>query len=233
MALAHSPKIVTDGLVLCLDAANSKSYPGSGTVWSDLSGNGNNGTLVNGVGYSSENKGSMIFDGVDDYVDCGTVSQVGSSLTGLTVSVWYKVGANRTEIIAENGTGFTTNTFYLAQENGTNLSFAVANSSGHYQRIYGTSSYTIGNWYNFVGVWSSGLSLLAYINGQDTSRSLLSPFGNLSSVRSGNSNLFIARRPEGSFYTTGNISQTYIYNRALTAQEIQKNYLATKSRYGL
>lgn len=55
MALAHSPKIVTDGLVLCLDAGNVKSYPGSGTVWNDLSGNDNNGTLVNGVGYSGTN----------------------------------------------------------------------------------------------------------------------------------------------------------------------------------
>ena len=67
MALSHSPSIVTNGLVLCLDAANSKSYPGSGTTWTDLSGRGNNGTLVNGVGYNSGNLGSLVFDGVDDY----------------------------------------------------------------------------------------------------------------------------------------------------------------------
>ena len=64
MALAHSPKIVTDGLVLCLDAGNPKSYPGSGTTWTDLSGQGNNGTLVNGVGYVGTNGGSLSFDGV-------------------------------------------------------------------------------------------------------------------------------------------------------------------------
>jgi hypothetical protein len=52
MALSHSPKIITDGLVLCLDAGNPKSYPGSGTTWTDLSGNGNNGSLENGVGYN-------------------------------------------------------------------------------------------------------------------------------------------------------------------------------------
>jgi hypothetical protein len=67
MALSHSPSIVTDGLVLCLDAGNPKSYPGSGTTWTDLSGNGNNGTLVNGVGYSGDNLGSLSFDGVNDY----------------------------------------------------------------------------------------------------------------------------------------------------------------------
>jgi len=66
VALSHSPKIVTDGLVLCLDAGNPKSYPGSGTTWTDLSGNSNNGTLVNGVGYNGSNLGSLSFDGVDD-----------------------------------------------------------------------------------------------------------------------------------------------------------------------
>ena len=59
--------IIDDGLVLYLDAANTKSYPGSGTTWTDLSGNGNNGTLENGVGYNSGNGGSLVFDGVDDY----------------------------------------------------------------------------------------------------------------------------------------------------------------------
>ena len=65
MALAHSPKIVTDGLVLCLDAANPKSYPGSGTTWTDLSGNGNNGTLVNGASYNSVNNGVFVLDADD------------------------------------------------------------------------------------------------------------------------------------------------------------------------
>lgn len=74
MALSHSPSIVTNGLVLCLDAANTKSYPGSGTTWTDLSGRGNNGTLVNGVGYNSGNLGSLVFDGVDDYVITSTIT---------------------------------------------------------------------------------------------------------------------------------------------------------------
>lgn len=68
MGINHQGPIVTDGLVLCLDAANPKSYPGSGTAWMDLSGNGNNGTLTNGPTYNSGNKGSIVFDGVNDYV---------------------------------------------------------------------------------------------------------------------------------------------------------------------
>ena len=74
MALSHSPLIVTDGLVLCLDAANKKSYSGSGTTWTDRSGNGNNGTLVNGPTFDSGNGGSIDFDGVDDNVNLGNDS---------------------------------------------------------------------------------------------------------------------------------------------------------------
>jgi hypothetical protein len=69
MAFFHSPRIVTDGLVLALDAANSLSYPGSGTTWTDLSGKGNNGTLVNGPTFDQANGGSIVFDGTDDYVN--------------------------------------------------------------------------------------------------------------------------------------------------------------------
>ena len=68
MSTKYSPKIVTDGLVLCLDAANSKSYPGSGTSWNDLSRNNNTGTLTNGPTYTSSFGGSSVFDGTNDYV---------------------------------------------------------------------------------------------------------------------------------------------------------------------
>ena len=69
MGFSRGPKIVTDGLVLCLDAANKKSYPGSGTTWTDLSGQGNNGTLANmSTTLDSGNGGSLVFDGVNDFV---------------------------------------------------------------------------------------------------------------------------------------------------------------------
>ncbi len=70
------PNIITNGLILELDAANRKSYPGSGTTWTDLSGNGNTGTLTNGPTFSSANGGSIVFDGVDDYVNCGNASSL-------------------------------------------------------------------------------------------------------------------------------------------------------------
>jgi hypothetical protein len=68
MSIGYGPRVVTDGLVLALDAADTNSYPGSGTTWNDLSGNGNTGTLTNGPTYSSDNGGSIVFDGTNDYV---------------------------------------------------------------------------------------------------------------------------------------------------------------------
>ena len=69
MGLTHSPRIVTDGLVLCLDAANAQSYPGTGTTWTDRSTSGNNETLTNGPTFDSANRGAIVFDGSNDRVD--------------------------------------------------------------------------------------------------------------------------------------------------------------------
>jgi hypothetical protein len=81
MGLSHSPSIITQNLVLCLDAGNPKSYPGSGTAWTDLSGNGNTGTLVNGVGYNSGNLGSLVFDGSNDHITSSFATTSGQAVT--------------------------------------------------------------------------------------------------------------------------------------------------------
>ena len=84
--------IVSSGLVLHLDAGNASSYPGSGTTWTDLSGSGNNGTLVNGPTYSSANGGSLSFDGVNDYVSVSNTSQLRPS-TELSIGMWIKANS--------------------------------------------------------------------------------------------------------------------------------------------
>ena len=88
MSIHYSPTTVTSGLVLCLDAGNAKSYPGSGTVWTDLSGNGNTGTLINGPTYNSANGGSIVFDGVNDYANIGVGRGVNQFSGNFAVSVW-------------------------------------------------------------------------------------------------------------------------------------------------
>ena len=74
MGINYNPSIATNGLVLCLDAANPKSYPGTGTAWTNLTGLGNNGTLVNSPTYSGANSGSFLFDGTNDYIIANTQS---------------------------------------------------------------------------------------------------------------------------------------------------------------
>jgi hypothetical protein len=85
MAFNYSPRIVTDGLVLYLDAANPRSYPGSGTTWSDLSRGGNNGVLTNGPTFNSANNGSIVFDGTNDFIQCSNRTTINLGLTIETV----------------------------------------------------------------------------------------------------------------------------------------------------
>ena len=104
-----------DGLVLCLDAANTRSYPGSGTTWADLSGNGNSGTLTNGPTYSSANGGFLSFDGTNDYVDLGQSNKFAS--TNLTLDVWLNLPSGTNQgvrpISNQNGGGFENGDFNL------------------------------------------------------------------------------------------------------------------------
>jgi hypothetical protein len=87
MAFIHSPKIVTDGLVLALDAGNVKSYASGSTTWLDKSGRGNNGTLINGPTFNSGNGGSIVFDGVDDY--CLLPVDIGNGYAQITSEILF------------------------------------------------------------------------------------------------------------------------------------------------
>jgi hypothetical protein len=232
MALNHSPKIVTDGLVLCLDAANQKSYGGSGTVWKDLSKNGNDATLVNGVGYDSSNNGSLIFDGVDDTVDCGPMPEIGSSLTGLTASVWIKTQTNSIRCILENGTSFTTNTFYMFQENDSNITFLVYGEGGFdLVQLSEPIPYNTNIWFNVVGVWQSGQRCKIYYNGVD--KTSFRGGSTRNNVINGNTNMFVGARAGTQFPFLGDISNVQIYNRALSPTEIQQNFGSLRGRYGI
>jgi hypothetical protein len=100
MGFYRGANVVTSGLVLALDAANTKSYPGSGTTWSDLSGNGNTGTLTNGPTFNSANGGSIAFDGIDDYTNLGLVTQL-TNITNVSVNAWvYPVTSSTTVYVS-------------------------------------------------------------------------------------------------------------------------------------
>ena len=228
MALAHSPSIVTSGLVLCLDAANPKSYPGSGTTWTDLSGLGNNGTLTNGVGYNSSNLGSLSFDGVDDYV---TVSN--QTTSSFTLCCWLRTTATSlTGTYAWQGNGILwsdvgggANDFVLAILN-NKVSFYTGDNNTN---IDGTTSINTGSWF-YVAIIKNGTNSNKniYVN------SILEATGDCTAnLLTANPIIRIGGNTLDSRYFNGNIAQVQIYNRALTASEIQQNFNALRGRFSI
>ena len=220
--LTTYPKIVTNGLVLHLDAGQQSSYNG-GTTWRDLSGLGNNGTLVNGVGYSSANGGSLTFNGSNQYV---TLSNL-QVLTQITVSAWVKTN----NIVNEQmvfSTGSSSSSRIQFEFWTSKLNFQVnAFNSGN----YGNTTFLSSTWYNIVAVYDiSNLIRIYYVNSKFD--------GNLTENESLPSASFsigaIGRdTSSSSYYFNGNISQVSIYKRALTASEIQQNFQALRGRFGI
>jgi hypothetical protein len=225
MSFSHSPRIVTDGLVLCLDAANSLSYPGSGTAWTDLSGNGNNGTLVNGPTFSSGNGGSIVFDGVDDYVDFGNV--LFNNINAVTISVWVNIQSfrNNNSIISKGAQGEGTNSTFSAWivSNTTTIRNRFYNSEGT-PAFVSTPSLIVNTWYNLVWTYDSTLAA-GYSNGILYGTSVLT-----GSLKTNTNPLRIARDIYGnnSLLTCSNLQ---IYNRSLSAQEVLQNFTAVKNRF--
>jgi hypothetical protein len=245
MGFSRGPSIVKDGLLLYLDAANQKSYSGSGNVWSDLSGNGYNGTLVNGPTFNSTNGGSIVLDGINDYITLlggGTNNthawtadgSIGSSI--LCMELWVKTNDTNGRLISKpwNGSGQ-----YNISVTPTGFSL-LAGTSGTTSAGLGFSI-ADGNTHQLV-VWATSTHLGYYIDGglsqNTTSHSIT---GGVTSA--GNSNLplgigslyFYGEGWVGntSFSIDGNFSIFKKYNRILTSSEVFQNFNATKSRYGL
>jgi hypothetical protein len=229
MGLNHSPKIVTNGLVLCLDAASQKSYPGSGTTWTDLSGKGNNGTLVNGVGYNSGNLGSLVFDGVDDL--CRTTLPVSTLSSIFTVCVFF----NLTSLTSSNPNAVSKRLISADASSGNtkwcigvtpNSDFLFAGSGGSEKTLRFPISL---NQIYFVALTHNTSTYSLWLNNEtkilnDSSNINASSFGNIS----------IACRPNTTDRLwTGNVFSCSIYNRVLSGQEIQQNFNALKGRFGL
>ena len=227
MAFNYSPKIVTDGLVLYLDAANIKSYIGTGTTWSDLSRNQNNGTLVNGPTFSSQNGGSIVFDGVNDYVEC--VNSPSLLITSdLTINIWYFNTA------PEDGLGLVTKgplindydyMLYLTT-NSTGMNFYKKDNLGNAETRGGFTSNFLNRWVN-ICFTKQGTTVTSYEN------AVIRATGNFtnSEIRTSTNTLKIGSGWSNRF--NGNIPIIQMYNRAITHQEVLQNYNATKSRFGL
>lgn len=218
MGLFHSPRIVTDSLVLCLDAGNAKSYPGTGTVWNDLSGNGNTGTLINGPTYSAGNGGSFSFDGSNDMVVVTLPSTI--SFNTFTYNAWIRSTSNtgyRTIIDQDN------DDWFFGMASGQFISYDPNYQTGYYINM--------NQWYNLCMSHAANGPVFFYVNGKqvyatgnDSTSHTTTYFG----IGSG-----VVGPTTPSEVWSGNISQVSIYNRALSAAEINQNFNALRGRYGI
>ena len=228
MAASSGPDIVEDGLVLYLDAANPRSYPGSGTVWNDMSGNGNNGTLKNGVGHDSLFEGRMIFDGGNDYVDLGLNNL---SLSQATFSVVVQNpesgGCFSKGIVNQTEVGITF---------GYSPLLVVARPyfySG--QLTYPISNITTNVFFIDYTVVSNGVTKL-YINGEVVAqRNIPEPlrFSGTYSNKTENTLPLVMNYHQNSNYSNCEQFCTKLYNRALSEAEVKQNFEATRARYGI
>jgi hypothetical protein len=225
MAIVYNTNIVRSGLVLALDAANLKSYPGTGTAWNDLSGNGNNGTLVNGPTYSSNNNGSIAFDGITNYVDCGNNATL-SVGNNITVNSWFYVGSisSYQAIVSKVPSDFSVG-WEFANFNG-NLRATLRPSATQFNAVGGAVS--VGNWYMGTMTFDN-TALRIYLNGV---QSAIATVGGPVILNSSQS-LQLGVRFNSDARYTGNISQASLYNRALTVAEITQNFNAQRGRFGI
>lgn len=227
MAFNYSPKIVTDGLVLYLDAANQRSYASGSTSWLDLSRGENNGSLVNDPAFNSANGGSIVFDGTNDYV-----STAGINLTfnEFTIATWLFVTEpqpnNYSSIVFSRGAVVTGLHFLGTPFGGDGYKLSYTHNGGGYTWA-GAPAVTPSVWNNVTLIFRT-TGAFFYINGQFLASNLVSiPATNLLALQIG--------RDSGTFgrYYKGRLGTTQIYNRALSATEVLQNYNALKGRYQL
>ena len=228
--------LVSDGLILYLDAARTSSYPGTGTTWTDLTGNGNTGTLTNGPTYDSAYGGSLVFDGIDDYIQLPTALL--SSASELTMCAWVNpvslIGGN---IWAEGGTSgsplywqFTVNTSNWYTRD------VSTGDQGARNNDIATGSLVANSWNHVTAVYSVSGGYKRYYVNTTLRSSTTTSVDQLTSTRIP-FNSFIGRPTDpgdaNDNFFSGQIAKVMLYNRALSAQEVQNNFNAQRGRYGI
>ena len=242
MASNYGPKIAADGLAICLDAANNKSYSGGGTNWNDISRNSNNATLTNGPIFSSVNAGVINFDGTNDYA---TRSINLSAYDQITVEVWLRPNNTSSSMIFEHSInwnnqtgGFGLNINSDGGSNVTNMCHTNHQSGAggrNYQFTCRTDEYSCH--VNIFSKIADATGRLTYVNGR-----LLNFAGGFYSTSTAttlnasafqNHTMYLGSRAGSSSFFNGSIAIFKIYGRKLSASEIERNYKSTKGRFKL
>ena len=221
MATNYNPRIVTDGLVLALDAGNQRSYPGSGTTWYDLSGNGNNGTLVNGVGYSGSDGGYLSFDGVNDYLSFSGITL--NTNTGFTIDMWIYIINPQPVYPNFWAYWYESNGFEFGSYGTGDFIFKDNYAAGSPNIRANTG---VGRWGHILFGCNSTTPFL-YSNGISRGTA-----GNFRNTNISITNLVRSQSLGARNYKIYK-SSIKIYNRALTASEIQQNFNALRGRFSI
>jgi hypothetical protein len=241
---AAAAGIITDGLAFYVDAGDTDSYPGSGTTWTDISTNSNNGTLTNGPTFDSGDGGSIVFDGTDDYVGLGSVDSSNAlslaGTTGQTWEAWINVdgtGDQYQRIIDKSNEGGGTNGYVLSLDVNSNSGRILAkinNNTGDMPNgVYGENMYTTGNWAHICVTrkndtadtgWNFYSNAVVKLSRSTVNLTVPTTTTN---AKIGTWNHTTSRE------FNGKIAVVRLYNRDLSADEVLQNYNAEKSRYGL
>jgi len=253
MATIRGPRIVNSGLVLALDTADRKSYPSGATTWTDLSGSGNNVSLLTHFGaavpvYSTSNGGYFNVGNVDWFNTVYGQATLSSSLkpTLITVEAWVYMGttvspSNETIISVQKGTG-EVYSYFMRYIDGRFSGEITANAGGNATHVGGNPTISANRWYHVLFTYD-GTTLRLYVDGIQRATSTTAS-GNIT-YNSLNTKMLIGARYAGAGYDTGitqwwgaarpgrGISIIRIYNRALTAAEVTQNFNAARPRYGI
>jgi len=233
MAGNNGPKIVTDRLNWCLDAADRVSYPGSGTLFKDLGPNGKNGTLTNSPVFSSNNGGRIYFAGTGPYINMGANPAANGIFSTSTMSfcIWIYLPTpqaslgSKTICVASTGVGGAMFGPKMYYDTNGNLTWNIKRAGGDIAGVGTTFSFN--TFYNFVGTYDGTIRL--YVNGSQIGSGTSWPGG-----ISTNATIFTVAASDadtgyGNFYTYN----VLMYNKALTATEILQNYNAQRRRFGI
>lgn len=238
---------IKDSLILYLDAANTNSYPGSGTTWRDMSTTTSNGTLASGSVYSNTNAGTISLDGVDDYVDIGNKISLLAPTLPLTSEIWIYINSNspNSGCISLDSRGPSISTYYginLSFVNTTNtVLFGISYGDGignndptHRQTATTGTNFTVNTWYHVVGIAENAIAnSKIYVNGVSQAITTSGTGGALAWSGGVGTGRVGGNWGPGTPSMNGRIAVAKVYSRALTQAEVTQNYNALKSRFGL
>jgi hypothetical protein len=235
---ANQKGVITSGSILYLDAGMAASYAGSGTTWTDLSGNGYNATLINGPTYSTSGGGSIAFDGSNDYAEINVNSWIRSTSSAYTFSSFFYLttsdgGAPYSLLTSPNDEN-ATDGFWQHLNLGNWLWRTEDNVSGEFGgNVESPTPFSSGNWYHIATVVKTN-SLIFYRNGLPVATiSTTFNWANLRSDHTAYVYLATGYSPGVGYHLNGKIANFQMYSRELSASEIVQNYQTQKQRIGI